>query len=287
MSLLILVLMIFQEGLGFPARRLLPKTVSKLLKQKKLRQAIIAKAVKKQETNPTFPPTTTSNIISANTGDGVFINNHSNNNLVQNNIIGLNNVLAPLGNKQDGVSIENRSDNNVIGGPLTQNGNIIAYNKKGVVVGNDKCDLSIENSILSNSIFGNKCIGIDLANDGITPNHKASPSVGPNNFQNFPVLNKALLQAGTLTLKGTLTSVPSNNFLIQFFNNIKKDEEGKTLIGQLTVSTNALGEVSFSASFPAVAAGTFITATATRINANEISTDTSEFSRPIEVKKCK
>ena len=126
-----------------------------------------------------MPLSLSSNIIVDNLGDGILLTNHSNNNVIQNNSIGVNAASAPLGNKEAGVAIDYSSSNNEVGGTLTQNGNIIADNKSGVVIGANKCDLSVGNSILSNSIFDNTCLGIDLANDGVIENHKKEPDGGP------------------------------------------------------------------------------------------------------------
>ena len=49
--------------------------------------------------------------------------------------------------------------------------------------------LSVENTIRSNSIFGNGGLGIDLGTSGVTPNDPDDPDSGPNDLQNFPVLN--------------------------------------------------------------------------------------------------
>ena len=172
-------------------------------------------------------PGTFSNIISGNGGNAILINNQSNNNTIQNNLIGVTPALAPAGNERDGLLIENNSNNNLIGGTTQQNGNVIAFNKKGVVVGENKCDQSVGNSIIGNSIYQNTCIGIDLADNGITPNHKKNPTSGPNNFQNFPVIKSATSSETQTTIHGTLMSVPNSNFLIEFFSNPEKNEEGR------------------------------------------------------------
>ena len=278
---------IFAEVYAMSPRRLLPAamlTLKNRQKAKKLNSVRVKPIVRKS--NPSILPTKSSNI-AANSGDGIFVTNHSNNNSIQNNIIGLNASLEPLGNKGDGVAIENFSSDNIVGGSVAENGNIIAYNKNGVVIGATKCDASVENSIVSNSVFDNKCIGIGLANDGVTQNHKINPVFGPNNFQNYPVLEKAIAQTSNTQIIGSLKSVPSTSFLIQFFSNPKKDREGQTQIGQTTVSTNGKGKASFNVLVSSVAQGTFIVSTATRLNAQELTTDTSEFSKPIKVKNCK
>jgi len=194
------------------------------------------------------------NLISANTFDGVFIQGGGNfgqgsadNNLVQGNLIGTKkDGIQPLGNGGAGVSLLLDADGN---------------------------------RILSNSIFANGGIGIDLRNNGPTANDLADPDTGENRLQNFPVLSSAKTISGTTTIEGTLNSRPRENYTIQFFSNPSGDE-GQTFIGQKVVFTDASGNATFSFSpTTAVAVGQQITATATRNSTG----DTSEFSAARQV----
>ena len=260
-------------------------------KGRALERLVAAKVRSQAQRNPStpkpqLPPAPGANVISSNTGNGVLISFQSNGNLIQNNTIGLDVTdTIPLGNGQDGVRIQYNSDNNSVGGTSPETGNVIAYNKKGVVVGRNKCDISTGNSILSNSIFDNGCIGIDLADNGVTPNHKKSPTTGPNNFQNYPVIKKVEITGTSTQIRGTLQSVANSSFLIQFFSTPetgkKQNREGKTQIGQTTVTTDANGCVSFTVILGPVAADSSITSTATLVNPNAGPSDTSEFSAPV------
>src|SRR5262249_33721599 len=135
------------------------------------------------------------------------------------------------------------------------------------------------NSVLSNSIFSNSGLGIDLSPAGITPNDAGDPDVGANNLQNFPVLTVAgSASGGGSNIQGTLNSTPSSAFAVQFFTNASCDPtgsgEGQSFLGSTTVNTNASGNASFNVTLPAGApSGSFVTATAT----NAVG-DTSEFS---------
>ena len=60
-------------------------------------------------------------------------------------------------------------------------------------------------------------LGIDLGNDGVTPNSPGGPHSGPNHFQNYPILTVVNPSASGTTISGALNSTPSTTFTIQFF----------------------------------------------------------------------
>src|SRR5262249_47478543 len=120
------------------------------------------------------------NVISGNLGNGVlilaspFFSILASDNLVEGNFIGTNATgTSPVGNGMDGIGIFGNffgATNNSIGGTSLGAGNIIAFNgHNGVTIGAFAFDPStVEDSILSNSIFANGALGIDLADDGVT-----------------------------------------------------------------------------------------------------------------------
>ncbi|MDQ3814541.1 MAG: hypothetical protein M3347_11395, partial [Armatimonadota bacterium] len=232
-------------------------------------------------TNNTIGGTTTGarNLISGNNGDGVSLGSIlANNTTVQGNFIGTAaNGTTALGNTGNGVTI-NGASSNTIGGTGTGAGNLIAFNNNGVgVIGVAIISPALGNNILSNSIHSNILLGIDLGADGVTPNDADDSDTGPNNLQNFPDITSVVSSGGSTTINATLTSTPSASFVVQFFVNDACDSsgngEGKTFIGQATVSTNASGTVSFSPTFSvALVGGHAVTATATGVDG------TSEFS---------
>jgi parallel beta-helix repeat protein len=236
------------------------------------------------------------NLISGNDRYGVhFLDTEAHDNVVQGNLIGTQaDGHSALGNAVDGVFFEDGSDNNVIGGTDPGTGNTIAFNgRNGVTVGPDAADLSLGDSILSNSIFSNVRLGIDLANDGVTANHTTSPTTGPNNFQNCPVLTSVTFNSSltTTTIQGTLNSSANSTFTIQFFASPSADPsgfgEGQTFVGSTPVTTDANGNASFTfTAMPAVLIGRRLTATATlMVNSATplVPRDTSEFSRAVAV----
>jgi titin len=191
----------------------------------------------------------TGNVISANRRYGVEIALNAANNLVQGNDIGTDvNGTAPLGNTLGGVFV--RGSNNSIGGVNAGEGNTIAFNGGvGVAVGGFPTDLAtVGNGVLVNGIFTN-VFGIDLGNDGVTPNHPVNPTPGPNNWQNYPVLNSVVTSYGTSTTTITMSlhSAVSTRFRIEFFSNPTADPkgywEGQNYLGFTTVMTDGMGNL--------------------------------------------
>ena len=105
-----------------------------------------------------------------------------------------------------------------------------------------------------------------------TPNDPG-PGPGPNDLQNKPVSPRQDLRTST-TVRGTLNSTSGKTIVVRFFSNPSGTDEGKTFIGQKSVTTDASGNVSFTFSLTQkVGLGRTVTATATGPTGN-----TSEFS---------
>jgi len=132
----------------------------------------------------------------------------------------------------------------------------------------------------ANSIFNNKGLGIDLGNDGITLNDTGDPDTGPNNLQNYPVLTAMSSSGGNTNIQGTLNSTANTTFKLEFFSNTSCSPtgfgEGETFLGTQQVTTDANGNVAFTAQLTGLSlpAGAVVTATATDPGNN-----TSEFSK--------
>jgi hypothetical protein len=223
------------------------------------------------------------NVIGGNATAGVLIRNANlqdptvGGNFVEANFIGTDiSGSVPLGNGV-GVLLDQGASSNTIGGSATGAGNIIAFNTGGgVVVGDSPADnTAVANAIRANSIYANGGLGIDLGNDGVTPNHTGS-GTGPNNFQNFPVLAE-FGNASTTVVTGTLNSLANTTYTLDFFANESPDSsgygEGQTYLGSTTATTDSSGNATFSVTFNLPFSPTqFITATATDPAGN-----TSEF----------
>ncbi len=151
------------------------------------------------------------NVISGNNGCGVTLAGGTVDNELLSNLIGTqSDGTSPLGNASHGVHITGLASNNTIGG-----GNTIAFNAGNGVLLGPSMDFSVGpgtgNVILSNSIFYNASLGIDLDTDGVTPNDPGDGDTGANNLQNYPVLTSAT-SGSSITIEGTLNSTPDTEF---------------------------------------------------------------------------
>ncbi len=221
--------------------------------------------------------------------DGIQITGASaTGNVVQSNYIGTDRVGATnLGNMCEGIFIGDGASNNLIGGITPGDGNVIAHNQTNAGVHIDDAT-SIGNAVLGNSIFSNAALGIDLG-EGVSPNDNAPDSdEGPNNLQNFPVLTSLSSTPNDTTFNGTLSSLPTTMFRIEFFANsacdISGNGEGERFLGADTVTTDGAGmAVINSVLSQTVSTGEFITSTATVMLDPSTFGDTSEFSQCLEV----
>lgn len=213
-------------------------------------------------------------------------------NVISNNEIGIQaddsvrvqgNLIGPradgslgFGN-QIGIVCRSR---NTIGGLSPGQGNVIAFNRTGIVVGRESL-LNFtfrleENRILSNLHYGNSVIDIDLGDDGPTSNDLQDADTGENLLQNFPIISEVTRATGNTTVRGGLNSKPATSFTLQFFANGASRNTPQTLLGTRTLMTDGAGDARFDFAFPVVTSpDQFITATATDPAGN-----TSEFFPP-------
>ncbi|MFZ1220895.1 MAG: hypothetical protein WAO00_16490, partial [Chthoniobacterales bacterium] len=213
------------------------------------------------------------NVISGNNGDGIKGEGNFPALRIQGNLIGTGtDGMTPLGNKRNGIILVGGLFGSIIGpetGPNLDGANTIAFNGgdsfffagAGVSLVSGS-STSLASRVSSNSIHDNIKLGIDLNGDGVTPND-------PNfNFgrQNFPVLSGAFAFNGQLTICGTLNSLASTNFTLEFFANQNADSsgygEGQIFLGQAKVVTDSAGNAGFNVTFPLPANVTAVTATA-------------------------
>lgn len=200
----------------------------------------------------------TGNTITNNGGPGVLVDGTSIAHLEGNTISG--NSIGVLVNDAATASITS---------------NTVTANGKGIVFGGT----ATGNPLTDNSIFKNTGLGIDLGNDGPTANDAGDADTGPNNLQNFPVLNAVNNAGGNTSIQGILNSTANTTFRLDFFTNDACNPsgfgEGQTFLDSFKVTTDASGNAAFTAVLTGVTlpAGAVITATATDPDNN-----TSEFS---------
>jgi hypothetical protein len=218
----------------------------------------------------------TGNVISANGTDGVRIQSGGDDNEVQGNWIGTDESGAlDLGNGGSGVEITDGARNR-LGATLQQNpANVIAHNgEDGVTV-----VAGVGNAIVRNSLRENGDLGIDLGANGTTANDGAlDPDAGPNTFQNGPEIKEVL--GGEVEWE--LETEQNADYRLEFFANDSCDPsgsgEGQTFLGALDVNTDGNGDADDKTPVP-VAAGQFVTMTATRlVGGNLLARSTSELS---------
>jgi hypothetical protein len=219
------------------------------------------------------------NIISGNHDYGVEISGaNATGNLVRGNFIGTDiSGTTAIPNILGGVFVG--ADGNTIGGSAVGAGNLIAFNSgAGVSVVGGQSD-----RISSNAIHSNATLGIDLGNDGVTPNDNGDGDSGPNSLQNFPVIGSAVSDFTSTTITGTLNSNANTDFRIELFANTTADSsgygEGATFLGSAAATTNGSGNAGFSVSFPVAFAHRSRSITATAINLSN--DNTSEFSQAV------
>ncbi|MEM6327581.1 MAG: hypothetical protein AAF791_10725, partial [Bacteroidota bacterium] len=128
-------------------------------------------------------------------------------------------------------------------------------------------------TLLNNSIANNGSLGIQLdgATDnilGITPNDAGDGDSGPNGLLNYPVITGvAPATGGGYDVSFSLSTVASAEFWIEAYASTNMDEsghgEGRTLAATTTVTTDGLGEASGTLTLASLAAGEFVSLTAT------------------------
>lgn len=223
------------------------------------------------------------NVISANGNGGIYLGVESSRVDILNNWIGLAaDKQTPLGNEGDGITIKGGGFPAGATSNILIQGNTIAYNEKAGV--------SVENSsaygvrIVQNQIYANDGLGIDLGDDGVTPNDKDDADNGPNALNNFPVISSVVVEDGKLKISGSLNSRDGNgSFDIHFYYTDTEHSSGhgdaKVYIGSIKITPALFANTTnFNAEFSTVVPDNiYITATATS------SRGTSEFAENVHL----
>ncbi|HSZ55212.1 MAG TPA: hypothetical protein VK797_06095 [Tepidisphaeraceae bacterium] len=211
-------------------------------------------------------------------------------NIVAGNYIGAGANGAAMGNDNNGIWIDNGAAGNRVGTSGTDvdaagEGNLIIANGYSGILLTDPTsgtNHTNDNEIRGNSIHNNGAgyMGINLGGD-FNLNHGTATELGPNNFQNYPVLLSGAAGAQTV-VSGNFTASTGATYTLDFYANTTADSPfdgtGDQWLGSMTVNTGATGTVSFTATVGTASSGQWITATATDGSGN-----TSEFSVPIQL----
>ncbi len=249
-----------------------------------------------------------SNTISANSIAGILVDDSNTNISILGNNIGtdsLGNVVPgdlvndALGNGQfasageDFGGIIARSSSSVsIGNADGSGANVIAGNTgPGILVSQNLTLAESTVTILSNSIFSNSGLGIDLANDSdgdgfseleqdATLNDAGDVDTGANSLQNFIELTAKTDNGANYTVDYTLDTI-SGDYLVQFYESSQADPsnygEGETLLTSESITHTGGGSESFTATF-SVTEPTTLVATVTQDLGGGSYGATSEFS---------
>jgi hypothetical protein len=220
--------------------------------------------------------TVDSNTISGNVGNGIHITgSDTSNNTITNDDVGTNDDEdTSVPNGTSGVLIENGASWNTIGSTIGaaggSNADTIAFNKlDGVTITGTT---TTNNSVLGDSIYDNQRLGINLGGAAsISANQGQNPGNGPNDLQNYPVVNGITSDgAGNTVINGHLVSSANSTYTVQLFSNGGTDTnwnfQGATFLTQVTVNTDGTGNGTFTATIPGTVSN--ITSTATDADGN-------------------
>ncbi len=190
-------------------------------------------------------------------------------------------LQSPLPALNESVAIDGTGQDIVLdGSALGANGTGLVLNGRNNIRGLTLRNFASKGVVVlagaSNKIdrvqFQNNGLGIDLNNDGPTPNDVLDEDEGPNGLQNSPTLTTAFTSGSNTLVRGTLQGVPFTSYRIQLFSTVPansvKSGNGATYVQEVVVTTNNRGVASFSASLPQQAAGASITAITTDSSGN-------------------
>lgn len=210
------------------------------------------------------------NLIAANLGAGIEISGaNAKGNVVAFNLIGSFDGPA-AGNGTYGVLLADGATKNTIGTVDSPN-YIFGNGANGIAV---LGDTTKQNSLRGNFIESNGGLGIDLNQDGVTPNDTLDADGGANLRQNFPTVSFVVNKK----VKGKLVGTPNMRYAIELYATLICDVTGYgegQFIGSVTITTDAAGKANWNYTHANVFQDQlFITAIATDRKGNS-----SEFSK--------
>lgn len=218
------------------------------------------------------------NVITGSNGNGITLNNATNV-VIQGNSIGSGiDRTEDLGNVGTGILVAGDSTDILVGGSTAGAGNTIAHNGQlGVLVTGN----AVRVSILSNSIYDNNGLGVDLIGDGITSNDSGDGDNGPNDLLNYPEITYSNESGGNTTIAYHV-DVPAGQYRVEFFDSsiadLSGNGEGEEFLDAMNI-TSPGGLASFMHTFTGVTGINNLSMTITEITETQFSFGaTSEFS---------
>ena len=217
---------------------------------------------------------------------GVTVESNSVNNvnlLIKHNFLGISKsgYVYPIDPDRDGLFIEGAT-----GFPEISFNQITNFNKGIVILSNSVVPIS------KNKIYGNREMGIDLEDDGVTANDSLDSDTGPNGLQNFPVISNVVVQdfdtVKIVSFDVRLHSAPNKQYYIEVFsspfcgsNGYGQGKQVFAYNGSLTTdSSGDTGIWHISEVYPTNIIGPCLTATATEFDGVHY-LGTSEFSQGV------
>ncbi|MBU0678631.1 MAG: hypothetical protein KJ626_10995 [Verrucomicrobia bacterium] len=189
------------------------------------------------------------NLISGNRASGIYLySSNAVDNVFEGNTIGSDvNGSNALPNLEFGMYFANFARSNTVGGLISGDENLIAYNTlDGIYIATNVAGVRI----LGNSFTANGQLAIDLAPNGVGINDATDPDVGSNNQQNYPVITRATNLLTDIEVHGTLNSRPNRSYSLLFFGDYGPDQsghgEGLVYLGSHDIATDSSGNASYT-----------------------------------------
>ncbi len=217
---------------------------------------------------------------------GISVESDSVNNVnltIKNNFLGISRsgFVFPVSVDQDGIWIENAT-----GFPDISFNEITNFDRGIVILWDSIVPIS------KNKIYGNRVMGIDLDDDGVTLNDPLDVDTGPNGMQNFPVISNLVLQdfgdVKIIDFDVSLHSEPNKNYYVEVFqspfcgaNGYGQGKQILTWSGAITTDSSGNSNIwHLQRVFPTNIQYPCLTATATLMNGTSY-VATSEFSQGV------
>ena len=110
------------------------------------------------------------------------------------------------------------------------------------------------NTFYNNTFYGNGGLGVDLNDDGVTPNDYLDADGGPNNLENAPVIQRVIISGTETIVQGFYLGKPNLDHQLYFYSNTQCDDsfygQGEQRIGADLIATDANGYAAFQATLP-------------------------------------